>query len=236
MLLILAGVAFLRTGIARRWLQFILAPSAAALFELVGRKLAKRKLRPPSSAVISGLIIALVLQPGVLWYVPVFAALAAIGSKYLLRIDGRHIFNPAAFGLMLSAIIFGVYFFWWGAPGTTLVILLGSAITLRYRRLHLILPFLSLQLLIMTVYYGSLSVAALMVNYFFVFVMLIEPKTSPVKKRGRIIYGLSAAILISALVMLDAPFDPWIGGLLAANLTVPFLNRKAAVKNSGVRP
>src|SRR3989338_5663899 len=43
------------------------------------------------------------------------AAVLAISSKYILKLGPKHIFNPAAFGLLTSSIITGTPVAWWGA-------------------------------------------------------------------------------------------------------------------------
>lgn len=62
--------------------------------------------RIPTGALISGLIVALILPEGQPWYVPLAAASIAIGSKHLLRRQGRNVFNPAAFGITASVLLF----------------------------------------------------------------------------------------------------------------------------------
>src|SRR5215831_17607737 len=56
------------------------------------------------SPLISGLGLSLLLRsddPKVM----VFAAVAAIGSKFLIRIRGKHVFNPTNFGLAVSMLL-----------------------------------------------------------------------------------------------------------------------------------
>ena len=64
------------------------------------------------SVYITAFILALILAPtapnslagiGSL----IFVSVAAIASKYILAIRKKHVFNPAAFGVALSALILG---------------------------------------------------------------------------------------------------------------------------------
>ena len=57
--------------------------------------------RIPTSALLSGLIVSLVLSPHQEWFAAWATTAAAVGSKYLLRYRGRHIFNPSNLGLVL---------------------------------------------------------------------------------------------------------------------------------------
>ena len=64
----------------------------------------------PESSLITALILALIITPpaSIQGYVFLTAAAGlAIASKYLLTIRGRHIFNPAAVAVALTAIAAG---------------------------------------------------------------------------------------------------------------------------------
>jgi Na+-transporting NADH:ubiquinone oxidoreductase subunit NqrB len=50
------------------------------------------------SAWVTGLGVAILLRSDVLW-LPALASLLAIGSKFVLRVSDRHLFNPANFGI-----------------------------------------------------------------------------------------------------------------------------------------
>ena len=52
------------------------------------------------SPLITGLSLALLLRGDALW-VPAAAAAFAIGSKFLIRVRGKHLFNPAAFAIII---------------------------------------------------------------------------------------------------------------------------------------
>lgn len=60
----------------------------------------------PTGGLISGFIVALLLPDGQPWYVPLTAAALASGSKHLLRWRGGNVFNPAAFGIAVSVLVF----------------------------------------------------------------------------------------------------------------------------------
>lgn len=55
--------------------------------------------------------------------------------------------------------------------------------------------------------------------------MLIEPKTTPVKPAGKIIFGAAVAILIFILTAAGVSFDVELAALLALNMLVPVLNK-----------
>src|SRR5690242_4054731 len=56
------------------------------------------------SAIITALSLTLLLRADNLWAHPAAAA-AAIFSKSLLRVRGKHLFNPATFGVMFAILM-----------------------------------------------------------------------------------------------------------------------------------
>src|SRR5262249_5678592 len=69
--------------------------------------LTKLTRAPPAgylSPLISSLGLSLLLRTDLVW-IPVFAAVAAIASKFLIRVRGKHIFNPTNFGLALAMLL-----------------------------------------------------------------------------------------------------------------------------------
>jgi Na+-translocating ferredoxin:NAD+ oxidoreductase RnfD subunit len=62
-------------------------------------------------------------------------------------------------------------------------------------------------------------------SYFFIFIMAIEPKTTPLTYLGKYIFGAGLATLIFILTQVGAKFDVELCGLLVMNITVPMLNK-----------
>jgi Na+-translocating ferredoxin:NAD+ oxidoreductase RnfD subunit len=62
-------------------------------------------------------------------------------------------------------------------------------------------------------------------NYFYIFIMLIEPKTTPIKPLAKLIFGIAIALLVFILIQLQVKFDAELAALLILNLFVPFLNK-----------
>ena len=86
----------------------LVLPAAAVLTDLAFQSVRFPTLHFPDGAIATGLFLALLAPPSV----PIFAAatvtFAAIGLKHVLRYKGRPILNPAAFGLVLGAFLFGM--------------------------------------------------------------------------------------------------------------------------------
>ena len=66
------------------------------------------------SSIITGLIIGFVLASDSHWWVIVLTSVFAISSKYLIRFNKKHIFNPAGFGVILATLLLGAQTQWRG--------------------------------------------------------------------------------------------------------------------------
>ncbi len=185
-----------------------------------------RKTIFPLSALVSGLIIATVLAPARLFYL---APLFAILSKHLIRCSGRHIFNPAAFGLLAVNLLWGLPLSWWLVSNITVVFIFGFFLAYRIKKLGLIASFLC-ALFVLSIFYSLLMHQAVLanigvLNLFFAFFMLPEPKTSPVGLKSKLIYGVVVA-LFSFLSFAFLPrFDFLILGLVMGNIVGVFLRK-----------
>jgi Na+-translocating ferredoxin:NAD+ oxidoreductase RnfD subunit len=206
-----------------------LALISAVLIDAVFSYLKDKKLTISESAIISGLIIGFVLASDSRWWVIFAASLLAISSKYLVRINKKHIFNPAAFGIFLSILLFKADTQWKGAYLWYIIIPAGTYFIYKIRKVELVASYLVAAL-------GLFAIQALLQNtplgnifgylsYFYIFIMLIEPKTTPLKPKGKIIFGISVAVVIFILTEAGISFDVELAALLLLNMFVPFLNK-----------
>jgi len=157
----------------------------------------------PESAIITGLILSLIFGPTSLFsnFIPLTAlGVLAMASKYLIAWRARHIFNPAAFGVLASAVLFHQGASWWiGSLQTLPVILMGGILIIqKTRRWTLVGAFLLIEIatLILFARNDVSGVLSLLVNsplLFFSFVMLVEPQTSPLRLRPQILYAILVA-------------------------------------------
>lgn len=184
-----------------------------------------RKLYLPTAPVVSGFLIGLILAPSEPVYVILAASvLASLSKQFIAMGIRRHIFNPAAFGIMGVYLIFGTTVAWWGVAWGWYPIIIFLPLMIRIlaklKRLFLPISFLIVYFDFL-VYTTSESFAAKTIVdptvLFFALVMLPEPITSP--SVGYYKYGFGAAvailaILISKLTNLSEIFLP---ALLLAN-------------------
>ncbi|MGI8550479.1 MAG: hypothetical protein ACR2PL_06720 [Dehalococcoidia bacterium] len=87
-------------GFEVSWLQIGVAILSVCLLDLLLSYRRSGTVVLPASGLISGLSLALLLPAPELWPFLV-AALVTVLAKHLLRVQGRHVFNPSNFGLVV---------------------------------------------------------------------------------------------------------------------------------------
>ena len=215
--------------------------ATACLIDMVINYIKEKHIFIPKNAVITGLILSLIVQASL----PLLILVAAIAilSKHIIKIKGRHIFNPANFALFV-ALFLPVSESWWGMSNIVLVAIMGLIIVYKLRRYHLVLPFLVVHGLLMLAVFALnpgqlISHVASGLLLFFTFYMLIEPITSPIVKKSRIVFGALAGIFAAALYVAWLP-AMLVGALFFADICVPFLDRifrpKAVTAGAGNTP
>lgn len=178
-----------------------------------------KKVNLDDSSVISGLIIGFVLSNAQPWWIFVLASITAILSKHLIRINNKHIFNPAGLGVFLAVLFFHGFTQWKGASAWYIMIPFGIYFVYKAQKLEIIISYILAYFLL----FGAQAFGYL--NYFFVSLMLIEPKTTPIKRKGKIIFGLGAAVTLFILTKFNFRYEAEICSLLVMNLFVPLLNK-----------
>jgi enediyne biosynthesis protein E5 len=157
------------------------------------------------SVLITGLSLSLLLRTGEP-AVMAIAAVTAVASKFLFRLNGKHLFNPAAFGIAFTLLV--THGGWispgqWGASAwlAALIFLLGGAVLTRAPRLDTAIAFLTTHLALLLaraawlgdplaiplhqVMTGSLLI--------FTFFMITDPRTTPDSRLGRIVFAIVVA-------------------------------------------
>jgi len=206
-----------------------LALISAMFTEAVFNYLINRKFTISESSIISALIIAFVLSSDNPWWVIVLTGVLAISSKYLIRINKKHIFNPAAFGIFLSMFLFGATTQWRGTYLWYILVPVGLYLVYKIRKIELLASYAVTAV-------GLFAIQALVqktpilnifgyLSYFYIFIMTIEPKTTSIKLAGKVIFGASLAVLIFIFTEMGANFDPELAALLMLNMFVPLLNK-----------
>jgi Na+-translocating ferredoxin:NAD+ oxidoreductase RnfD subunit len=189
-----------------------------------------KQLKAASSAVISGLIVGFVCASDQQWWLIILASVAAVSSKFLIRFRGRHLFNPAAFGVCVSMLAFGASTQWKGTYLWYVLVPVGTYFIYKIRKLEILAGYAVVTLLL----FGSQALLQRVplynifgyVSYFFIFIMLIEPKTTPIRPLGKALFGAAVAALIFVFTEMGVRFDAELCALLLMNLCVPLLNKR----------
>ena len=193
------------------------------------------------SSVVTGLLIGLILDPkgGV---IPLLGAcfIASLCKQFLGRGPHRHMFNPAAIGLVISSLFFGGTISWWGAGwGFIPLIVLAIGMYIALSQLHrLWIPALFLLTYFLSNLLYSTPAASLGLTldgtvFLFAFVMLPEPMTSLLFGGWRYGWGIFVGLLIFLLNFIHVPLtDPFLVPLLVANAIGFFFVRPRMLLNS----
>ncbi len=148
---------------------------------------------------ISGLILGLIIGPPKTFSEVFFigwAAVLAMALKFIVAPGRKHIFNPVAISVVITAFVIKGYANWWVGIASMLpfVVLGGFLIVRKIRRWDLVLPFLIAALL--TVAFRNWGRAITSTGLiFFATIMLTEPLTTPPARKLRMIYGAIVGLL-----------------------------------------
>jgi Na+-transporting NADH:ubiquinone oxidoreductase subunit NqrB len=235
--------SFLAVGLAARDFPLWHAPLVFAT-ALATQIAFTRLLRLPDAGLLSPVItsfgLTLLLRTDLLWVAPL-AAFLAIASKFLVRVRGRHFFNPANFGLGACMLI--TPHAWcspaqWGEDGLLLlwVLALGCMVAHRAFRSDVSLAFLGSWIALRAgriLYLGQrtpvllhqLESGSLLL---FTFFMISDPKTTPHARATRLAFGACVAAVAFALQHLAYARNPIIWALFLCAPLVPVLDRVEA--------
>ncbi|MBI2621492.1 MAG: RnfABCDGE type electron transport complex subunit D [Candidatus Levybacteria bacterium] len=159
----------------------------------------------------------------------ILAGIVAMTSKYVLALHGKHIFNPAAAAVFITSILAIGYANWWiGNQWTLLPILIGGFLVIKkIKRFSMTSSFL-ITFFAATLLFGFLNESDLIKTIqrilidspilFFASVMLVEPLTSPTRKKMQIIYGLLVGILAGSQFSIGPVYSTYETALIIGNI------------------
>ncbi|RUV81073.1 hypothetical protein EOA75_32210 [Mesorhizobium sp. M1A.F.Ca.IN.022.07.1.1] len=185
------------------------------------------------SVYITALILALILDPVAVTDLKgigavAFASVWAISSKFIFAVGRKHLFNPAALGVALSALLLDNPATWWVGGNSWLLPLVlsgGILVVRKLRRLDLVTTFIAAALVTILAttepaQYGDVLKETLGSSplLFFAFVMLTEPLTAPTQRWPRIIFACIVGVLFAPNIHIGSfYFTPELA-LLTGNL------------------
>jgi len=234
-LLLAYGAIRLDLEIDPRQVLAILA--AALLTQLGGTALAGLPRFDPRSALISGLSLCLLLRTNDPWLAALTAAVA-VASKFILRVRGKHVFNPTNFALVVMMLAGGQA---WVSPGqwgsvavfAFLLAAAGGLVVNRAGRADVTWTFLGCYVALLVgrgLWLGDPLVIPLhrLQNgalVLFAFFMISDPRTTPDSRAGRILFAVMVAA--GAYLVQFALFrtNGLLWSLAVCSLIVPLIDR-----------
>jgi Na+-translocating ferredoxin:NAD+ oxidoreductase RnfD subunit len=160
------------------------------------------------SPLITGLSLSLLLRADEPW-IHAIAGVIAIGSKFVFRLDGKHIWNPAGFSIVV--LLFTANSHVWISPGSwgsqvwfaALLVFFAILVLGAARRSDIAVFFFGTHAALLfarALYLGDpfviplhqLQSGSLLI---FTFFMISDPRTSPDSRLGRFIFAASVALL-----------------------------------------
>jgi Na+-transporting NADH:ubiquinone oxidoreductase subunit NqrB len=201
----LLSVGVLTRDFTLRWEQMALTFAAGLMTQIY----ALHRIGMPNGSYLSAVVtcfgLSILLRADSLWVHPLIAIIA-IGSKFVLRVNGKHLYNPANLGVMVALILLPGAWVSPGQWGHDLVaagwfLMLGSVVTGRARRwdvswmfLGCFLGMVALRMLLLGqnpwVFVHQLGNGALLL---FTFFMISDPMTIPNHRRARLLYAAIVA-------------------------------------------
>jgi ferredoxin-NADP reductase/Na+-translocating ferredoxin:NAD+ oxidoreductase RnfD subunit len=192
------------------------------------------------SVYITSLILACIVAPyttfsdlGVLFW----AGVLGVASKYILAINKKHLFNPAAIAVLILYFAIGHGANWWiGNAFMTPFIIIGGLLILRKtRREYMAVSFYVSSLLII-IFFALMGGTPLLRTFdqvffhtsffFFAYVMLTEPLTSPPTRNLQMLFGFFVGMLFPPQVhILGLYFTPELA-LVTGNVLSYFISPK----------
>ncbi len=229
-MLVTYGVVVLDFGI--HWYNAVVILATAMSAQFIGTKLAGLPSFDPRSPLITALSLTLLLRTDLVLLAMLGAALA-IGSKFLIRVRDKHVFNPANVALVSLMLLSDRAWVSSGQWGSTAIVAfalgcLGLIVLTHAKRAETTFGFL-------VIYAGLLFGRALWLEdpmsiplhqiqngalLLFAFFMISDPKTTPNTAVGR--YAFASIVAIIAFTIQFIFYEPN-GPILALVISAPLV-------------
>jgi Na+-translocating ferredoxin:NAD+ oxidoreductase RnfD subunit len=239
-------IGHLSYGILESYRKTALAIVVAIIAELILGRIFFGKWLNLASAYITGISVGILVRSPAYWPYALCSAIS-IMSKYVLRVKGRHIWNPSNFGiavlLFLAPETMAVLSIQWGNNYWSLLVIwiLGSIIIWRARRFHISATYVVSFFVFafvrswITAHPWQAEVAPITgpMYQLFVFFMITDPKTTVRSRTGQCLVAFGVAFAEFLLRLDQIVYAPifalfFVGP--AANLIEIWLDSRRAPK------
>jgi Na+-translocating ferredoxin:NAD+ oxidoreductase RnfD subunit len=240
MVLVAGQVSF---GFLESWSRTMLAILTAIAVELLLGRLFTGRWPHLASAYVTGISVGILVRSPEYWPYALCSAIS-ITSKYLIRVDGRHIFNPSNLGmvamLVLASDTVAGLSVQWGNNMLPLIVVwcFGAAIIASLGRFHITFTYVAAFIVFsvarawVTGHPWLSEVAPITgpMYQLFIFFMITDPKTTVRPKWGQSLVAFLVAAVEAILRLLQFVHAPYYALFLvgpSANLIEIALARHA---------
>lgn len=225
-------------GILESYPKTLLAIAASILTEIVLSKVFTGKWPHLASAYVSGISVGILLRSP-LWWPYALCAMISITSKYVIRVNGRHLWNPSNLGIVAMLVLahgsVATLSVQWGNTLWPMLIVwtLGSIIVVRLKRFHICATYVASFIAyaglrsVITGHPFLAEVAPITgpMYQLFIFFMITDPKTTTQTRSGQMLVAFLVASLENVLRLLPA---------VHANLGITSAGAVALVQNLAI--
>lgn len=216
--------------------RVVITVATAVLTQWTCTRLWRLPAFDPRSALISALSLCLLLRTSSA-ALTAAAAILTIASKFVIRVNGKHLFNPTNFGLvsmMLLDLDVWVSPGQWGASVVLgfFLLCLGGLVVNRASRSDVTYAFLAFYVTLvlvraswlgdpLSIPFHQLENGAFLL---FTFFMISDPKTTPNSRAGRILFALLVALGAGFVHFVLYRPNGLLWSLAGFSLTVPLID------------
>ena len=215
-------VGHLSFGILESYRKTGIAIVVSILTELVLGRMFTRKWPILASAYITGISVGILVRSPAFWPYAI-CAIVSIMSKYLLRVKGRHIWNPSNFGisvlLFLAPETVAALSIQWGNYLLPMLVIwmLGSFIIARLHRFHITGTYVACFIVFAVLrsfitgspWQSEIAPLTGPMYQLFIFFMITDPKTTVRSKLWQCIVVALVALVEMIFRLLDVVYAPF---------------------------
>jgi Na+-translocating ferredoxin:NAD+ oxidoreductase RnfD subunit len=215
------AVAQLSYGVLESYSRTVLAIVVALVTELVVGRLFWGRWPNLASAYVSGISVGILVRSPAMWPYALGSLLSII-SKYVLRVKGRHLWNPSNFGICVMLVLaaddvssLGIQ---WGnyLPPMIIVWTLGSLIIWQAKRFHICATYVVSFFLFAYVrslitghpFLAEIAPITGPMYQLFIFFMITDPKTTVQTTWGQCVVVFLVALVEMILRLNESIYAP----------------------------
>jgi enediyne biosynthesis protein E5 len=208
-------------GVLESYTRTVLAIVTALVIELVVGRLYWGQWPHLASAYVSGISVGILVRSPAMWPYAL-GSMLSITSKYVLRVKGRHLWNPSNFGICVMLLVasdtVASLSIQWGnyLPPMTIVWMLGSLIIWQAKRLHICVTYVIAFVLLAYIrswitghpFLAEVAPITGPMYQLFIFFMITDPKTTVQTTWGQCVVAFLVALVEMLLRLNESVYAP----------------------------